>query len=37
MIYDANYTHYGRFSNKKFLDVFPDVETFKKEYSYEKN
>ena len=34
MIYDANYTHYGRFSNKRFLDVFPDVETFKKEYSY---
>ena len=34
MIYDANYTHYGRLSNKRFLDVFPDVETFKKEYSY---
>ena len=34
MIYDANYTHYGRFSNKRFLDVFPDAETFKKEYSY---
>ena len=34
MIYDANYTHYGRFSNKKFLDVFPDAEAFKKEYSY---
>lgn len=34
MIYDANYTHYGRFSNKRFLDVFPDAEAFKKEYTY---
>ena len=34
MIYDANYTHYGRFSNKRFLDVFPDAVVFKKEYSY---
>ena len=34
MIYDANYTHYGMFSNKRFLDVFPDVEAFKKEYTY---
>lgn len=34
MIYNANYTHYGIFSNKRFLDVFPDVDTFKKEYIY---
>lgn len=34
MIYDANYTHYGRFSNKRFLDVFPDAEAFKQEYIY---
>lgn len=34
MMYDANYTHYGRFSNKRFLDVFPDAEAFKKEYIY---
>lgn len=32
MIYNANYTHYGRFSNKRFLDVFPDAETFREQY-----
>lgn len=34
MMYDANYTHYGKFSNKRFLDVFPDAEKFKEEYIY---
>lgn len=34
MIYNANYTHYGRFSNKRFLDVFPDADTFQDEYEY---
>lgn len=34
MMFNANYTHYGRFSNKRFLDVFPDAEAFKEQYKY---
>lgn len=34
MMFNANYTHYGRFSNKRFLDVFPDEDAFKATYAY---
>lgn len=32
-MFNANYTNYGTFDNKRFLDVFPDAETFLEEYN----
>ena len=32
-MFNGNYTNYGTFDNKRFLDVFPDAEKFLEEYN----
>ena len=32
-MFNGNYTNYGTFDNKRFLDVFPDAEKFIQEYN----